>query len=415
MKAKLPFLRLSVICLAIFFSVSKVFAQYPPSPPILTATKGTYSNKVNISWNYDANVDSYAVFKSDNGGSSYYTFISYITTTTVDDTNVSPVITPPSITSTTDSLDSQINVTYGGTPSVTRKDYYYWVRAYNQYGWSDSVNRYGYVSTNTIASNSVTIYCSASSGSGYSSVASGQSNSGTYNHTGLPDGVTRYYRLTIQTNGGFTSLTGDSSPVSGETLPAPSTPTGFQCDNSSSWGNSPQFSWNTSSGATSYIIHRKKNSGSFSYLGSTSSTSYTDNFVTLSQLGDPDTYYYKVKASNSVGESAFTSAVSITGEGIEKKAKEFDALTPDEFGLAQNYPNPFNPMTEIKYQIPITSTVRIVIYNALGQEVARLVDREMSAGIHRVRWDARNMTSGTYFCRITAGNYRQTIRMLLIK
>lgn len=83
--------------------------------------------------------------------------------------------------------------------------------------------------------------------------------------------------------------------------------------------------------------------------------------------------------------------------------------------LAQNYPNPFNPSTEIKYSLATESKVSLKVYNALGSEVATLVDRSEGAGEHNVNFNADNLPSGTYFYTLKAGTFSQTKRMVLSK
>ena len=85
------------------------------------------------------------------------------------------------------------------------------------------------------------------------------------------------------------------------------------------------------------------------------------------------------------------------------------------FNLAQNYPNPFNPETVIRYSIPKAEKVSIVVYNLLGEKVARLIDERIQAGVHTVSWDASNMASGIYFYRLQAGDFVQTRKMVLLK
>lgn len=77
---------------------------------------------------------------------------------------------------------------------------------------------------------------------------------------------------------------------------------------------------------------------------------------------------------------------------------------PQEFKLHQNFPNPFNPETVIKFDIPNNSRVEINIYNILGQKVAELLNKELTAGYHSVVWDASKLSSGIYFYHLKAGN-----------
>lgn len=89
--------------------------------------------------------------------------------------------------------------------------------------------------------------------------------------------------------------------------------------------------------------------------------------------------------------------------------------TVREFALGNNYPNPFNPSTTIDFSIPAKGLVNLTIYNLLGQEVARLVDGQMEAGNHSVRWNASTMASGIYLYRLNAEGFTSTRKMLLVK
>ena len=91
------------------------------------------------------------------------------------------------------------------------------------------------------------------------------------------------------------------------------------------------------------------------------------------------------------------------------------SMTPETFSLAQNSPNPFNPSTAIAFTLPAQAHVRLTVFNALGQEIATLVDDERPAGAHIARWDAMNQPSGAYFYRIESGSFVETKRMMLVK
>jgi hypothetical protein len=77
------------------------------------------------------------------------------------------------------------------------------------------------------------------------------------------------------------------------------------------------------------------------------------------------------------------------------------ASVPGKFSLEQNYPNPFNPSTTITYAVPVKSSVRLAVYNVLGERVAELVNGDVEAGSHVVEWHPAT-SSGVYFCRIEA-------------
>lgn len=88
---------------------------------------------------------------------------------------------------------------------------------------------------------------------------------------------------------------------------------------------------------------------------------------------------------------------------------------PQAFELKQNYPNPFNPTTTISFHLPFTGQVRLVVCNLLGQQVAELVNDQLSAGDHELQLDASNLSSGTYFCVLTSGQHSAVRKMLLLK
>lgn len=114
--------------------------------------------------------------------------------------------------------------------------------------------------------------------------------------------------------------------------------------------------------------------------------------------------------------------ISNQGEHVDY-VLELERL-PEEFQLAQNYPNPFNPTTTIRFDIPESLTgealVRLRIYNLLGELVRTLVDEQKFPGQYTVQWDGKNtrfepVSSGIYIYRLTAGEFKQTRRMLLLK
>ncbi len=88
---------------------------------------------------------------------------------------------------------------------------------------------------------------------------------------------------------------------------------------------------------------------------------------------------------------------------------------PSEYALHQNIPNPFNPTTRILFDLVEAQDVRLTVYNILGQEVARLVDRPMQAGYHEVMWDASAMASGVYFYRVETQVFTSMKKMVLVK
>jgi hypothetical protein len=89
--------------------------------------------------------------------------------------------------------------------------------------------------------------------------------------------------------------------------------------------------------------------------------------------------------------------------------------SPIVFSLSQNYPNPFNPVTMIRFSIPKQGLVTLKVYNLLGEEVATLINKEMTKGSYEVDFKGTNYSSGIYFYKITADNYVATRKMILLK
>jgi len=88
---------------------------------------------------------------------------------------------------------------------------------------------------------------------------------------------------------------------------------------------------------------------------------------------------------------------------------------PLDYALFQNHPNPFNAATRIAYQLPRPCDVKLEIYNILGQRVALLVGSKQQAGFRSITWDASGFSSGLYFYKLTAGEFSQGKRMMLVK
>ena len=88
---------------------------------------------------------------------------------------------------------------------------------------------------------------------------------------------------------------------------------------------------------------------------------------------------------------------------------------PAEYQLMQNYPNPFNPSTQIKYSLPKNSFVTLKVYNILGQEVKTLFEGYQQRGIYIATFDGSGLASGIYLYRLTAENYIDTKKTILLK
>jgi len=116
------------------------------------------------------------------------------------------------------------------------------------------------------------------------------------------------------------------------------------------------------------------------------------------------------------GEAAKYIKIVISEQlSVPKKIQNVVQIVPDKIALEQNYPNPFNPATTINYQLPQKSYVTLKIYDILGSLVKTLIDQEIEAGYHSIRWNASGLASGVYFYRLNAGSFVSTKKLILMK
>ncbi len=118
------------------------------------------------------------------------------------------------------------------------------------------------------------------------------------------------------------------------------------------------------------------------------------------------------------GEVEIVNAVVTDGRHVSMAAVvsgSGDGLLPGGFSLGQNYPNPFNPVTAISFSLPQPSQVTLEVFNITGQKVATLVDGPRGAGEHTISWDAREMSSGVYFYKLTTPESSASRKMVLLK
>ena len=136
-------------------------------------------------------------------------------------------------------------------------------------------------------------------------------------------------------------------------------------------------------------------------------------------------YWVKVRQngrlvlSSPLGPLAPTNSIRIVSSGeIPPPAPDADpspTVVPASFVLNTGYPNPFNPATTISFSIPGHAHVQLRVFDVLGQLVQTLVDEEKEPGRYSVTWNAPGMPSGVYFCRMSAGDFVQTQKLVLAK
>lgn len=105
----------------------------------------------------------------------------------------------------------------------------------------------------------------------------------------------------------------------------------------------------------------------------------------------------------------------VSDSSINTDPLKDDLAHVEDVLLSQNYPNPFNPATSIRFSIPTSSPVRLEIYDTLGRRIKVLINSELSKGWHEVSWNANDLSSGTYFYRLSVGTQSITRTMLLLR
>ncbi|MCH8304485.1 MAG: T9SS type A sorting domain-containing protein [Candidatus Marinimicrobia bacterium] len=148
--------------------------------------------------------------------------------------------------------------------------------------------------------------------------------------------------------------------------------------------------------------------------------------------GIVDTVYQFTEDIETRDYQWFVSAVDADADSLQTESTEWFRLSvivgiddevtgiPQEYELYQNYPNPFNPSTLIKYALPKSSTVSLVIYNLMGQEIMRWDENNVTPGYYEKTWNGKTeagipVSSGIYIYRITTAEFIQTKKMVLLK
>lgn len=110
----------------------------------------------------------------------------------------------------------------------------------------------------------------------------------------------------------------------------------------------------------------------------------------------------------------------LNADSSASSVSQISQNVPDHFKLYQNYPNPFNPSTKIKFDITTgmsreTKDVKLIVYDALGKEIATLVNEKLMPGSYEAEFSGLNLSSGVYFYKLTNGNYKDIKKMFLVK
>lgn len=197
-----------------------------------------------------------------------------------------------------------------------------------------------------------------------------------------------------------------------------------------SWSNNhPKINWEAGeeTDLNHYEIYKKKGTSNYSYYASTTNTYYIDYSEYKYSSGNQKIYvnYYVKTVDNQNDKSLPSDEINAAvNNSIEKNAldENYDEDIPIEYSLNQNYPNPFNPTTTIEYTIPtvgqdgiLTSHVTIIVYDALGRELQKLVNEQKQPGRYTVQFEGSNLTSGVYFVKMQSNDFTATKKIVLAK
>ncbi|NWF89993.1 MAG: T9SS type A sorting domain-containing protein, partial [Ignavibacteriaceae bacterium] len=161
-------------------------------------------------------------------------------------------------------------------------------------------------------------------------------------------------------------------------------------------GNSVTLNWTTATESNNrgFEVQKKQSSGDFvtiAFVQGNGTTQKAQTYAYTDKNLESGKYSYRLKQLDFDGSYSYS------------KTAEVEIKVPAKFALSQNYPNPFNPSTKISYEIAKETNVSLKVYDAIGNEVATLVNETKTPGAYEVIFNAANLSNGVYFYKIQAG------------
>jgi hypothetical protein len=160
-----------------------------------------------------------------------------------------------------------------------------------------------------------------------------------------------------------------------------------------------------------YGILKYSSSGKLLWVKSYNGSGNNLDWAHSITLDNNKNVYVTGRSGNSLGYADIVTIKYNQLIGIQPISNEI----PNQFSLSQNYPNPFNPITKIKFTLPKSSFVTVVVYDAPGREIETIVNEQLNPGTYETDWNALNYPSGIYYYKLNAENYTDTKKMVLIK
>jgi uncharacterized lipoprotein YddW (UPF0748 family) len=173
------------------------------------------------------------------------------------------------------------------------------------------------------------------------------------------------------------------------------------------------FLWNKTTNTDSYRLQLSYSSTFVSSSIIIDTVGLTDTVFVSPQLQPNRFHFFRVASKNQYGYSVWSAPHAFKTIIIDVETENNEI--PTEYKLQQNFPNPFNPTTTISFSLPKAGYVNLSVYNILGQEVANLIDEDLSAGNHRITFDASQLTSGIYVYSLKSQGKVLSKKMVLIK
>jgi hypothetical protein len=172
--------------------------------------------------------------------------------------------------------------------------------------------------------------------------------------------------------------------------------------------NNVNLKWTTESelNNSGFEIERKSESDwqKIAFVRGIGTSNISNTYVFTDKALQSGNYQYRLKQIDFNGNYEYFNLSANVNIGI-----------PEKFALEQNYPNPFNPSTTLNYNIPIESFVSLKVYDMMGREIVNLVHEKKPAGYYSVELNASAIPSGTYFYRLSAGEFSSVRKMILLK
>ena len=227
----------------------------------------------------------------------------------------------------------------------------------------------------------------------------------------LQSGNTYFWRVNASNSAGtstWSSIWNFTTSIS-----PPVTPVLISPPNGSQVTTTPLLDWNDVVLATSYRLQVSQVSNFMTTVIDEVSLTTSQYQVPSGVLSANVQYFWRARARNAGGWSPWASAWNFTTSliGVNPISGEI----PTSFNLYQNYPNPFNPLTNIRFDIPKSSFVKIILYDVLGNVITTIVNEKLSAGSYEVNWDASDYPSGVYIYKLHTSDFVDVKKMVLIK